>query len=72
MKCPLCSSDDAYTGLLFVHCRNKQCRHYDKKYDEKLHAERSFTVEPDTKTRPEERLRLIREWMDLNQGGLGP
>lgn len=66
MKCPVCNSEDAYTGLLWIHCRNKKCRYYDKAYDEQKNEERS-------RLRPEQRLRLMRELMDLNNQDLfGP
>ena len=39
MNCPHCKESGAYTGLLWVHCQNKECRYYDARYAEKVRQE---------------------------------
>ena len=40
MKCPECKTENAYTGLLWVHCINTDCRYYDARYAEQVLRDR--------------------------------
>ena len=51
MECPGCKTTNAYHGLVFWHCINEECLHYDARYvddllddkrDDKLKAIRIF------------------------------
>lgn len=41
MRCPACGTKESYTGLLWVHCKNKDCKYYDAEYAAKLKREKS-------------------------------
>jgi len=40
MRCPECGTDDCYTGLQWVHCKNSDCKYYDARYASKLREEK--------------------------------
>ena len=39
VECPNCKQEGSYTGLLWVHCQNMECRYYDARYTEKVKQE---------------------------------
>lgn len=39
MRCPGCDESGSYFGLLWVHCQNEKCYHFDIKYVERMRAE---------------------------------
>ena len=41
MNCPACEHPDAYKGLLWIHCKNSDCRYFDARYVEQLKSELS-------------------------------
>lgn len=62
--CPECATYDAYIGLLWVHCRNPQCRYYDKRYDERRTREELGDLLPEMPPPPEspsDRLKRVRD-----------
>lgn len=63
MKCPACGHYDAYIGLQWVHCRDAECRYYDRTYDEKRYREEIGITLEDLDESPEARLRRLRETM---------
>ena len=40
MRCPYCEHADAYTGLLWVHCLNEDCKYFDPLYAAKMKQEK--------------------------------
>lgn len=54
MKCPECGSPDAYKSLLWIFCKNINCRYFDARYAEKLKKELTSLTKA-------ERLILLRE-----------
>ena len=41
MRCPACGTDESYTGLQWVHCKNEECKYYDARYAAKLQQEKA-------------------------------
>lgn len=39
VNCPHCKESGAYTGLLWVHCQNTECKYFDALYTEKVKRE---------------------------------
>lgn len=72
MQCPACSHYDAYTGLQWVHCRNAECRYYDKKYDEERSREELgpllADIEVDEEPKPSEHDIRVQRFRDLMSG----
>lgn len=64
MTCPACGHYDSYTGLQWIHCRNGECRYYDRAYDEKRFREELGEPLEHLDEKPEERLRRLRELMN--------
>lgn len=42
MRCPHCKNAGAYTGLLWVHCQNEDCKYFDPRYVDKVKRERAI------------------------------
>ena len=39
MRCPGCDDTGPYYGLLWIHCQNEECYHFDIKYVQKMRTE---------------------------------
>jgi hypothetical protein len=64
MTCPACGHYDSYTGLQWIHCRNGECRYYDRKYDEQRFREELGASLDELDESPAARLRRIRETLN--------
>ena len=47
MKCPCCGDPDSYTGLQWIHCKNKDCHYFDARYKKQLEEE-ELQLDPST------------------------
>jgi hypothetical protein len=45
VDCPHCKKDGAYTGLLWVHCQNSDCKYFDARYTQKIKDEQSEALQ---------------------------
>ena len=64
MKCPECGHPDAYKGLLWIHCKNLNCRYFDARYVEQTKKDLGNLS-------ASERLILLREMLKEENGTSG-